>query len=177
MAKYMVEYVRSKEILTLIEAPSIKHLFDIVRSDFRLAIKHIDDYGEYNYIPYETASFYKWDEVFGYWEYLGSMYVNILQTEHYHHRSINAVFGMKILTLYERSYWSKYQEVDMKRDKKSDSLTIRMSPKMKWKLLLYSMAEERTMADLACEAINIYLEARADVIQETAEELKRDHNE
>lgn len=52
----------------------------------------------------------------------------------------------------------------MKRDKKSDSLTIRMSPKMKWKLLLYSLEEERTMADLACEAIEIYLEERADVI-------------
>lgn len=60
----------------------------------------------------------------------------------------------------------------MKRDKKSDSLTIRMSPKMKWKLILYSLAEERTMADLACEAIDIYLDARADVIRKVAEEQK-----
>lgn len=60
----------------------------------------------------------------------------------------------------------------MKRDKKSDSLTIRMSAKMKWKLLLYSLEEERTMADLACEAIDIYLEARADVIFK-AEEQKQ----
>lgn len=58
----------------------------------------------------------------------------------------------------------------MKRDKKSDSLTIRMSPKMKWKLILYSIAEERTMADLACEAIEIYLEARADVIFKAEEQ-------
>lgn len=54
----------------------------------------------------------------------------------------------------------------MKRDKKSDSLTIRMSPRMKWKLYLISIREERTVTDLVTEAIEIYLSNRQDIIQE-----------
>lgn len=54
----------------------------------------------------------------------------------------------------------------MKRDKKTDSLSIRMTPVIKWKLYLVSIREERTVTDIVTEAIEIYLSHRQDIIQE-----------
>lgn len=95
MAKYRVELAHSKEELEH-EAPTVKRLYDIVRSDFRFTMNHTECRGIY--IPYEEADFYKWDDRLEMWVFIGAMFLNITP----YRRAINlGVYG-SCITLYER---------------------------------------------------------------------------
>lgn len=101
MAKYRAEYEHSKEVIE-IEAPTMKHLYDIARSDFRFAYKHIN-YRGYG-VPYEEVDFFKWSDALGMWMYLGSMFLNITIGENYTSKSIRLGMGGPMVTLKEE--WS-----------------------------------------------------------------------
>lgn len=95
MAKYRVEFQSSKEILEH-EAQTIKHLYDIVRSDFRFTMNHTECRGIH--IPYEEATFSKWDDRLGMWTFIGAMFLNITP----YRRAINLGVDCSCITLYER---------------------------------------------------------------------------
>lgn len=95
MAKYRVELVRSMEGLEH-EAPTVKRLYDIVRSDFRFTMNHTECDG--CHIPYEEADFYKWDDRLEMWTFIGAMFLNITP----YRRAINLGVDCSCITLYER---------------------------------------------------------------------------
>lgn len=92
MTKYRVEFQSSKEILEQ-EAQTIKRLYDIVRSDFRFSMNHVECDGFY--IPYEEASFYKWDDRLGMWIFICAMFLNITP----YRRSINLACSGEFITI------------------------------------------------------------------------------
>lgn len=94
MTKYRVEFQSSKEILEQ-EAQTIKRLYDIVRSDFRFSMNHVECDGFY--IPYEEALFYKWDEHLDMWVFIGAMFLNITP----YHKDINLTFSGLFITIKE----------------------------------------------------------------------------
>lgn len=99
MAKYRAEYEHSKVAIE-IEAPTMKHLYDIARSDFRFAMKHINYQGWA--VPYESVVFYKWSESLQAWMILGVMYLNIHATPLFRHTSINLGVGKGWMVLHNQ---------------------------------------------------------------------------